>query len=357
MDVFGRDDELRSLHAFLDRPAAAGMAGLVLEGEAGIGKSTIWLAGVEAARERGLRVLSSRPAEVELGVAYAGLGDLLEDALDDVAAELAAPRRRALETALLVGDDADEPVDFRTLAVAVRSALHVLAERRADPGRGRRRPVARRVLEQRAGVRAAAAAGTGPSLAARSPAGERRRGVRGRARAGRSTRRARTGRSAQPGRAARDPSQPRLGRVVRAADAAPPARSFGRQPVLRARARPRPRRRTSIRLSRCPFRSRSRRSSALASTGCRTRRARALLLACAHGRLTPAQLDRDALEPAFADARDRARRRCDPVHAPAARLRALSGGVAGGRRRAHERSGRDRRRSARARPSSRACSG
>jgi len=129
MDVIGRDDELRSLDASLDRPAAGGLAALVLEGEAGIGKSTLWLAGVEAARKRGLRVLSSRPAELEAGVAYAGLGDLLENALPEVGSELAEPRRRALEVALLVRDRADVPVDFRTLAVAVRSALDMLAER------------------------------------------------------------------------------------------------------------------------------------------------------------------------------------------------------------------------------------
>ena len=129
MDVLGRDDELRSLEEFLDRPDEAGLAALVLEGAAGIGKSTLWLAGLEAARERGLRVLSSRPAEVELGVAHVGLGDVLEDVLDELLPDLPAPRRRALETALLVRDGAHEPVDFRTLAVAVRSALQLLAER------------------------------------------------------------------------------------------------------------------------------------------------------------------------------------------------------------------------------------
>jgi DNA-binding CsgD family transcriptional regulator len=128
MDRIGRDEELGALQAFLDRPAK-GVAGLVLEGEAGIGKSTLWLAGVEAARERGLRVLSSRPAEVELGVAHTGLGDLLEDVLPEVRDELEAPRCRALETALLVGDETGESVDFRSLAVAVRTALRLLAER------------------------------------------------------------------------------------------------------------------------------------------------------------------------------------------------------------------------------------
>ena len=37
MDTLGRDDELRTIHAFLDRPAPDGIAALVLEGEAGIG--------------------------------------------------------------------------------------------------------------------------------------------------------------------------------------------------------------------------------------------------------------------------------------------------------------------------------
>jgi hypothetical protein len=63
----------------------------VLEGEAGIGKSTLWLAGVEAARERGLRVLSSEPAKAERGLAHTGLGDLFESVLDRVAPVLVPP--------------------------------------------------------------------------------------------------------------------------------------------------------------------------------------------------------------------------------------------------------------------------
>ena len=95
VEIVGRDEELGALDGFLGREAAPRLAALVLEGEAGIGKSTLWLAGVELARERGLRVLSSRPAEVELGVAHAGLGDLLEDALGEVLADLprSAPAR------------------------------------------------------------------------------------------------------------------------------------------------------------------------------------------------------------------------------------------------------------------------
>ena len=103
-------------------------AALVLEGEAGIGKSTLWVAGVEHARAQGLRVLSSRPAEAEHGLALAGLGDLFEDALEEVLPSLPPPRRRALEVALLLEETDDDPVDPRALGLAVRTTLQSLAE-------------------------------------------------------------------------------------------------------------------------------------------------------------------------------------------------------------------------------------
>src|SRR5439155_9137962 len=120
--VVGREEELASLHAFIDR-AEGGPAALVLEGDAGIGKSTLWLAGVEHARARGLRVVLSRPAEAERGLAHVGLGDLFEGVLHDVLPALSTPRRRALEVALLLEEASDDPVDHRALAVAVRGVL------------------------------------------------------------------------------------------------------------------------------------------------------------------------------------------------------------------------------------------
>ena len=56
-EIVGREEDRASVEAFVGR-AEGGAAALVLEGEAGIGKSTLWLAGVELARARGLRVLS-----------------------------------------------------------------------------------------------------------------------------------------------------------------------------------------------------------------------------------------------------------------------------------------------------------
>ena len=127
-EIVGREAELASLDAFIDE-AQGGPAALVLEGEPGIGKSTLWQAGVEHARARGLRVLSSRPAEAERGLAHVALGDLFDVVLEEVLPELPAPRRRALEVALLVEEASSEPVDERAVAVAVRSVLQLLSER------------------------------------------------------------------------------------------------------------------------------------------------------------------------------------------------------------------------------------
>lgn len=126
-EIIGRETELALLHSFIgeaDREPAA----LVLEGEAGIGKSTLWIAGVEHARVERLRVLATRPVEAERGLAHVGLADLFEGILDDVLSELPAPRRRALEVALLMEEASGDPVDPRAVALGVRGALQLLSE-------------------------------------------------------------------------------------------------------------------------------------------------------------------------------------------------------------------------------------
>lgn len=124
VDIVGRQTELGSIHALIER-TLDGPRAVVLEGEAGIGKSTLWQLGVAAARRRGYRVLVSRPAEAEQSLSHAGLGDLFEGVLGAVLPALAAPRRQALEAALLL-DEHGRGADPRTLGVAVRSALELL---------------------------------------------------------------------------------------------------------------------------------------------------------------------------------------------------------------------------------------
>jgi DNA-binding CsgD family transcriptional regulator len=128
-EVVGRERELQFVGAFFDGSVES-PAGLVLEGEPGIGKSTLWLAAVTMARERGLVVLVASPAQAEHGLAHVGLGDLFDGVLDDVIGELSPPRRRALEVALLRDDAAGDGTDDRALAVAVHDVLNLLSKRK-----------------------------------------------------------------------------------------------------------------------------------------------------------------------------------------------------------------------------------
>src|SRR5262249_58337678 len=85
---------------FLDSLAARPEI-LVLEGEPGIGKTTLWLAAIEQARERGFRVLACGPSAAEARLSYASLGDVLADASRSVVDTLPAPQRRANDLLLL----------------------------------------------------------------------------------------------------------------------------------------------------------------------------------------------------------------------------------------------------------------
>src|SRR5438128_7300897 len=101
VDVVGRDAQLAAMRDFLlavDRLPTA----LVIEGEAGIGKTTLWRAGVVFAGDSGYRVLSTRPSQAERQMSYAGLADLLEPVLEDALPKLPSPQRDALEVALLL---------------------------------------------------------------------------------------------------------------------------------------------------------------------------------------------------------------------------------------------------------------
>src|SRR4051794_2897581 len=97
-------DRTQSAVAAFLTAATVGPSGLVVEGEAGIGKTPLWLAGVEPARERGFRVLSAHPAEAESVQAYASLADLLDGVEPAAYAELPEPQRLAIDRVLLRTD-------------------------------------------------------------------------------------------------------------------------------------------------------------------------------------------------------------------------------------------------------------
>ncbi len=80
--VVGREAELASVRDFVAR-VSDGPAALVLEGEAGVGKTTLWVAGIAEAAEHGMRILEARPAESETALSFSAIGDLLDPFLDD----------------------------------------------------------------------------------------------------------------------------------------------------------------------------------------------------------------------------------------------------------------------------------
>jgi hypothetical protein len=123
--VVGRDAELAEVDAFLGAP---GGGTIVLEGDAGIGKTTLWRTAVARAAERGLAVLTSSPGAGETRLTFAGLGDFLDGLSDDVFEGLPAPQRRALDVALLRADAAGSPPDQRAVSAALLSVLRMLAE-------------------------------------------------------------------------------------------------------------------------------------------------------------------------------------------------------------------------------------
>jgi len=103
------------------RQTLAGGASVLLEGEAGIGKTAVWRALVAGARQTGWLVLTCAPTEAEAALPFAALADLLRPLQAEVAA-LPSPQRAAADAVLLAADP-DEAVDERAIGAATRSLL------------------------------------------------------------------------------------------------------------------------------------------------------------------------------------------------------------------------------------------
>jgi DNA-binding CsgD family transcriptional regulator len=124
--VVGRDAELAAVRQALRAEAPPVV---VISGDAGIGKTTVWEAALEQARARGFRTLVARPAESESQLAYSALNDLLADILDGLLPELPPPRARMLRVALLLEEPGHGPANPRAVTFAVLDALRLLARR------------------------------------------------------------------------------------------------------------------------------------------------------------------------------------------------------------------------------------
>src|SRR6266511_141938 len=127
--VVGRERELDSLERFLDA-VSEHPAGLKLEGEVGIGKTTLWKRVVASARKRSYHVLVSRPVESETQLAFAALGDLLEDVPTEAMSGLPDPQRHALEVALRRREAEGPAPQPRAVALGLLGVLRSLAATR-----------------------------------------------------------------------------------------------------------------------------------------------------------------------------------------------------------------------------------
>ena len=125
--VVGRDAELAALREFVERDG--GGRTLVVTGDAGIGKTTLWDAGLGLARERGIRVLSTRASSAEAQLSHAALIDLLDEVETEELALMPAPQLRALEVALLRAEPAETPAGSQAIALGFLNALRILGER------------------------------------------------------------------------------------------------------------------------------------------------------------------------------------------------------------------------------------
>jgi hypothetical protein len=101
--VVSREPQALAIADFLNA-VVAGPAALVMEGELGIGKTTLWLKAVERARAEDFHVMAARPVAAESVLAYASLSDMLDGVDPAVLAELPRAQRVALDRVLRRAD-------------------------------------------------------------------------------------------------------------------------------------------------------------------------------------------------------------------------------------------------------------
>ena len=227
--VIGRDDELSRMDLFLDG-LADGPAALVLEGESGIGKTTLWKRGVAGARERGYPVFSIRPPSQRRSCRMQAWP--ISSTASTTNSSPRPAQQQALEVALLHVEPSGSPLDPRAVFAAVLSVFREVVVAGSARGRARRRPMARPLDDRRAPIRGASSRyGADRGLAAvREP--DRRAPRRGSKLPGGTTDEAPV-----VAAIARPVVRPGARPSRRAASAVGPqaaARDVGRQPVLRA---------------------------------------------------------------------------------------------------------------------------
>src|SRR5882757_4792131 len=112
--LIGRDRE-RDVAAIFVAASASGPAVLAIDGEAGIGKTTLFRYTVDLARLGGSTVLECSPTQAESAMSYVGLTDMLRNLSESAFDALPAPQRHSLEVATLRAAPSQVPLDERAV--------------------------------------------------------------------------------------------------------------------------------------------------------------------------------------------------------------------------------------------------
>ena len=123
-ELVGREPELEQVRSWA-HGLSTGPSALVIRGEAGIGKTTIWQVATAEAASAEATVLVSRPVESELPLGHAGLGDLFGRVAASVLDRLPELQSRALKSALSLDSDGEitEPLLVGRATVALLRSL------------------------------------------------------------------------------------------------------------------------------------------------------------------------------------------------------------------------------------------
>jgi DNA-binding CsgD family transcriptional regulator len=123
-DVVGRTAELAAIDELLDS-LVDGPSALVLEGDAGVGKSTLLQAAIEEARRRDATVLLAVATPADASLPYHALANLFETIDRDALDTLPPPQRDAFDQALLQGSADADP---RAVATAILTLLEEMGQ-------------------------------------------------------------------------------------------------------------------------------------------------------------------------------------------------------------------------------------
>lgn len=125
--LVGRDRE-RDVAAIFVAASASGPAVLEIDGEPGIGKTTLFRHTVDLARLGGSTVLECSPTHAESEMSYVGLTDMLRNLPSSALDELPPPQRHSLAVATLRTAPSEVALDERAVGTGLATLLDHLAQ-------------------------------------------------------------------------------------------------------------------------------------------------------------------------------------------------------------------------------------